>query len=74
MLRVNEESGGQTKPTSDWRSSIGSNPNVASNASHSAVDSSCRGLTGQKAEVYFLGYLRIANVIFLILYSVYWLF
>lgn len=67
MLRVNEEIAGQTKPASDWRS-VGSNPKVASNAmkqssSYSVPDNSCRGLTGQKAEVYFLDYPEKCEVI-----------
>uniref|UniRef100_A0A915PX56 Replication protein A C-terminal domain-containing protein n=1 Tax=Setaria digitata TaxID=48799 RepID=A0A915PX56_9BILA len=58
MLRVNEEGAGQTKPTTGWTSSAGPNPKVAgSNAVHqntfcSVPDSSCRGLTGQKAEIF----------------------
>ncbi|CAG9539505.1 unnamed protein product [Cercopithifilaria johnstoni] len=57
MLRVSEEGAGQTKSTSDWRSNVGSNPKVASNAmpqsaSYSVPDNSCRGLTGQKAEIF----------------------
>ncbi|KAM3718724.1 Replication protein Asubunit-A [Dirofilaria immitis] len=57
MLRVNEEGGGQTRQTSDWSNNIGSNLKVASNAmqhssSRSAPDDNCRGLTGQKAEIF----------------------
>ncbi|EFO19727.1 hypothetical protein LOAG_08766 [Loa loa] len=57
MLRVTEGDGGQTKSTSDWKSNVGSNPKVSGNvmqqsASRSAPDNSCRGLTGQKAEIF----------------------
>ncbi|KAL3995136.1 Replication protein A C terminal family protein [Acanthocheilonema viteae] len=57
MLRVNDEGAGQTKQTSDWRSNVGSNLKVASNAMqrnafYSAPDNNCRGLTGQKAEIF----------------------
>ncbi|VDK82524.1 unnamed protein product [Litomosoides sigmodontis] len=57
MLRVNEEGTGQTKSASDWRGNVGSNPKVAGNAvkqstSYSVPDNTCRGLTGQKAEIF----------------------
>uniref|UniRef100_A0A0R3RWG8 RPA_C domain-containing protein n=1 Tax=Elaeophora elaphi TaxID=1147741 RepID=A0A0R3RWG8_9BILA len=57
MLRVNEEGAVQSKSTNDWRSSVGFNPKISSNtgrqnASYSAPDDNCRGLTGQKAEIF----------------------
>ncbi|EJW85570.1 hypothetical protein WUBG_03519 [Wuchereria bancrofti] len=57
MLRVNETDGGQTKMTNDWKSNIGSNLKantslMQQNASRSISDSDCRGLTGQKAEIF----------------------
>ncbi|OZC05972.1 hypothetical protein X798_07045 [Onchocerca flexuosa] len=57
MLRMNEEGGGQTRLTSDWSSNVGSNPKVISNAmqqnaSRLVPDNGCRGLVGQKAEIF----------------------
>lgn len=63
MLRVNEEGAKQTKSTSEWKSNVGYNTKVASNAmqqsaSYLLSDNNCRGLTGQKAEVCFFGLSR----------------
>ncbi|VDN91798.1 unnamed protein product [Brugia pahangi] len=56
MLRVNETDGGQTKTTSDWKSNIKSNLKSSSlmqqSSSRSIPDNGCRGLTGQKAEIF----------------------
>ncbi|VDO47267.1 unnamed protein product [Brugia timori] len=56
MLRVNETDGGQTKTTSDWKGNIKSNLKSSSlmqqSSSRSIPDSGCRGLTGQKAEIF----------------------
>lgn len=66
MLRVNEGVVGQTHSASDWKSNVGSNLKVSSNVMQrsdprSAADSGCRGLTGQKAEVYIFTFFWITS-------------